>query len=166
MPSRDWRGVSYRALLPRVARKNTAFNRMIKQGRNDAIKKCEERLRRKKRREKQNLQKKMQESDVNIDNISSDSSYESNGMSINDSRSSEFSLFENEMPHVVGKISQHEDDDSSSYISSSSEDSITYDPGFLDDPEMVLARQVGDRGSGGVVSSLMHFVNPVDLKVS
>ena len=170
MPSRDWRGVSYRALLPRVERKNKAFNRLIEQGRRDAFRRREKRLKRLKRREKRNRQKKKHENEDNVDTGSSDASYESNTLSISDTNSNDIPLFENEMIDGIKITPQHEEDDLSQYSTSSSEESTTYYPGFLDDPEMTFGRHrhvmVGDRVTGCVVSSTIHFVSPVDLKVS
>lgn len=64
-----------------------------------------------------------------------------------------------------------EDDDSiSSSISSnsSSDESTTYVPGFLDDPEMVQGKHrhvmIGDSVTGCIVSSTILFVPPIDLK--
>lgn len=70
------------------------------------------------------------------------------------------------------------DDDSSSSpdtgneetasVSSSSEESGTYVPGFLDDPQMVQGRHrhvmVGDKVTGPIVSSTIQFVKPSVLK--
>jgi hypothetical protein len=51
---------------------------------------------------------------------------------------------------------------------SSSDESTTYVPGFLDDPEMVQGKHrhvmIGDSVTGCVVSSTILFVRPSDLK--
>lgn len=64
--------------------------------------------------------------------------------------------------------SSHSDDDSSIISSSSSEDSIVYEPGFLDDPNMKQGKHrhvmIGDRVTGPVIISTVHFVLPTDLK--
>lgn len=170
MPSRDWRGVSYGALLPRVERKNRAFNRLIEQGRNDAFRRREKRLKRLKRRGKRNRQKKRHEHEDNLDMGSSDESYESNTISVSDTPSIDIPLFEHEIIDGIKTTPQHKEDELSQYSTSSSEESTTYYPGFLDDPEMTFGRHrhvmVGDRVTGCVVSSTIHFVSPVDLKVS
>lgn len=102
IPERDWRGTSYRALLPRAEKKNKSFNLLLRQH---------------KPREKD-------------DETSSDS----------------------------------DSDDAST----SSDESDTYVPGFLDDQEMVQGRHrhvmIGDRVTGCVVSSTIQFVKPEELK--
>lgn len=98
IPERDWRGTSYRALLPRVERKNRAFNRLMTQPEDN---------------------------------------------------------------EEMGS-------DSGSDVSTSSDESVAYVPGFLDDPEMVQGRHrhvmLGDRVTGCIVSSTIQFVNPIELK--
>lgn len=100
MPERDWRGTSYRALLPRRERKNKSFELLLK-----------------KHKEKGD------------------------------------------------EAAEKESDDD---MSVSSDESETYLPGFLDDPEMVQGRHrhvmIGDRVTGCIVSSTIQFVKPADLK--
>ena len=98
IPERDWRGTSYRALLPRVEKKNKSFNLLLKQDKEDE----------------------------------------------------------------TGPESDSDD------VSTSSDESDAYVPGFLDDPEMVQGRHrhvmIGDRVTGCIVSSTIQFVKPEELK--
>jgi len=127
MPERDWRGISYRALLPRVHRKNNGFRRTMRL-RSHARK-------RERRRRGSGDRTNVYEHTVDI---SHDDTVDSDG------------------------------DTSMSMMSSSSEESDGYVPGFVDDPEMVQGRHrhvmVGDRVTGCVVSSTIQFVKPADLK--
>lgn len=95
IPERDWRGTSYRALLPRVEKKNKSFQLLL------------------------------------------------------------------------GK-QQSPSNDNDDDISTSSDESDAYVPGFLDDPEMVQGRHrhvmIGDRDTGSIVSSTIQFVKPEELK--
>jgi hypothetical protein len=108
LPFRDWRGVSYRSLLPRKGQHISAF----------------------------------------FDRFRSDG------------RDSNFVDFKRE--------GSDNDDDDSSMSSCSSDDSDVYQPGLLDDPEMVQGRHrhvmIGDRASGPMVSSTIQFVKPDLLK--
>ena len=65
-------------------------------------------------------------------------------------------------------MEDHAHDDGSDVSSSSSEESTTYEPGYLDDPEMKKGKHrtamVGDKVTGCVVSSIIHYVSPADLK--
>jgi len=58
--------------------------------------------------------------------------------------------------------------DEDGLCSSSDESEHEYQPGFLDDPAMVQGRHrhvmVGDKVTGPIVSSVIQFVDPVDLK--
>jgi hypothetical protein len=100
IPERDWRGTSYRALLPRVEKKHNSFRRILHR----------------------NTQDKQDETGS----------------------------------------------DSDSEISTSSDESDEYVPGFLDDPEMVQGRHrhvmIGDRVTGCIVSSTILYVDPEVLK--
>jgi hypothetical protein len=99
IPERDWRGTSYRALLPRVEKKNKSFNRFLHRERDQE------------------------------DETGSDSDIK---------------------------------------VSTSSDESDEYVPGFLDDPEMVKGRHrhvmIGDRVTGCIVSSTILYVDPEELK--
>jgi hypothetical protein len=101
IPERDWRGTSYRALLPRVEKKNKSFNLLFEQ-------------------------------------------------------------------HKQHKEDGESDGSESDDVSTSSDESDAYVPGFLDDPEMVQGRHrhvmIGDRVTGCFVSSTIQFVKPVELK--
>jgi hypothetical protein len=100
IPERDWRGTSYRALLPRVEQKNKSFHRLLHRNRQD----------------------KEDETGSDCD----------------------------------------------SEMSTSSDESDEYGPGFLDDPEMVQCRHrhvmIGDRVTGCIVSSTILYVDPEELK--
>lgn len=102
IPERDWRGTSYRALLPRVEKKNKSFNLLIVQHK------------------------------------------------------------QNEKEDETGSDSESDD------VSTSSDESDAYVPGFLDDPEMVQGRHrhvmIGDCVTGCFVSSTIQFVKPEELK--
>lgn len=173
MPRRDWRGVSYRALLPRVEKKNKAFNKIIKQGRAKSFERRKQRLKRHRIKERRRLIRKQKKEGKNINsshsNFSSDD--ESNTVSRSDTDSDDVPFFENDLSgnHSGSKQFRFEEDNISDEYSSSSEDSAAYYPGFLDDPEMTKGRHrhvmVGDRTTGCIVSSTIHFVSPVDLKV-
>eukprot|EP00551_Chaetoceros_affinis_P006605 CAMPEP_0203667182 /NCGR_PEP_ID=MMETSP0090-20130426/4061_1 /ASSEMBLY_ACC=CAM_ASM_001088 /TAXON_ID=426623 /ORGANISM="Chaetoceros affinis, Strain CCMP159" /LENGTH=981 /DNA_ID=CAMNT_0050531273 /DNA_START=18 /DNA_END=2963 /DNA_ORIENTATION=- len=183
MPSRDWRGVSYRALLPRVEKKNRAFNRIIEHGRKDAFARRKKRLIRKKMRERRNRKRKQKKEDRgggttssrgddnnnNEDHSHTNTSDESNTVS-SDLSSDDVPFFGSERTIIESDIESKRSDDSNTMgdLSSSSEESTAYYPGFLDDPEMVQGRHrhvmVGDKITGCVVSSTIHFVSPVDLK--
>lgn len=158
LPRRDWRGVSYRDLLPRKERKNKTFYRMMKK-----------RLERAKRRyqERQERQDHLYPQDDEHRGISSSNHDERNPNMHNKS----FDYFDNENDEGnVSNISEcsHSSDDDSSISSSSSEDSIVYEPGFLDDPNMKQGKHrhvmIGDRVTGPVMISSVHFVSPADLK--
>jgi hypothetical protein len=105
IPERDWRGTSYRALLPRVEKKNKSFNLLFKQ---------------------------------------------------------------HNQPHKEEGETDESDGSESDDVSTSSDESDAYVPGFLDDPEMVQGRHrhvmIGDRVTGCCVSSTIQFVKPAELK--
>lgn len=174
MPSRDWRGVSYRALLPRGERKNKEFNKIIKQGGKMAVERRKQRLKKmqkRKRRDQIRKQKLKDKYSSDVQTSSSDESNESNTMSQSDeSDGDDVPIFESDVSvENVSVSGRSEDEFISDDYSSSSEESTTYYPGFLDDPEMTKGRHrhvmVGDRVTGCVVSSTIHFVSPADLKV-
>ncbi len=175
MPSRDWRGVSYRALLPRGERKNKEFNKIIKQGRKMMVERRKQRLKKmqkRKRRDQIRKQKLKDKHNSDVQTGSSDESNESNTMSQSDESDGDEVpiIFESDVSVENASLSgRSEDEFISDDYSSSSEESTTYYPGFLDDPEMTKGRHrhvmVGDRVTGCVVSSTIHFVSPADLKV-
>ena len=179
MPERDWRGISYRELLPRKEPKNKAFNRMIEQGQKEAIQRRKMRRRRKRRKQREsNHDDKSGGSSSSEDSYGfydnediSDDSYESideKASTLTEKRSNAKNLLQfsgNEMGSNDKDRGAESDSDISS---SSSEDSRTYVPGFLDDVGMVQGRHrqvmVGDRVTGCIMSSTIHFVKPSELK--
>ena len=138
MPSRDWRGISYRALLPRGdSHHQKAFNRFLRGTTAHPESK-------KKRRKKKASN-------------GSDSEDEPEGEEDGDATH----------PRSDNDVnSDSEDEDDSSTSSSSSED--TYIPGILDDPGMTLGRHrnvmIGDVVTGCIVASTIQFVKPALLK--
>jgi hypothetical protein len=169
-PSRDWRGISYRALLPRIEKKNKSFNKMIRQGQRKALEKRKVRLNMIKRNNRRIHRRNMEKNEkpnsriLSADSLLSDRSDESNTFS----DCSDLSSGDESTGNNLASEMEHEgasDDDSSS-----SEESVPYYPGFLDDPEMTKGRHrhcmVGDCVTGCVVSSTIQFVSPSDLKVS
>lgn len=147
LPRRDWRGVSYRDLLPRKERKNKSFNRTMKK-----------RLQRAKRRYEERQERLYPQDDENV----GDEERNSNR------HNKIFDYFDNEEGNVSNISESSHSDDDSSISSSSSEDSIVYEPGFLDDPNMKQGKHrhvmIGDRVTGPVMISSVHFVSPADLK--
>lgn len=158
MPTRDWRGISYRALLPRKqhrAKKQEEFNRFVRKMEesdvddedyeasddDDAATSKWGSSRRNKKRKSRNKKK-----EVKIVN-SSNSSKQGNSQDQDDA----------------------DDDDETAHLSSSdSEDSHPYTPGVLDDPSMRLGRHrnvmIGDHIAGPLVASTIQFVEPTLLK--
>ena len=145
MPSRDWRGISYRALLPRKAaqaRNQKAFNRFL---RNSKVKAANKGSSPSKKRRSQHGKKG---DDDDSDDSDNENSNHNNDDDDDDDDSSSSS------------------DDSSTISNASSEDS--YIPGILDDPEMTLGRHrnvmIGDGVTGCIVASTIQFVKPALLK--
>lgn len=172
MPHRDWRGVSYRALLPRVERKNKAFNKLLEQGRKVAVERQKQRLKKmQKRKQKNQIKRHQMKEETNSDVHTTASDDESNLIiQVEELGDDDTSLFEGDDSYEnQSESSQSDDERISDEISSSSEESTTYYPGFLDDPEMTKGRHrhvmVGDRVTGCILSSTIHFVSPADLKV-
>jgi len=183
MPSRDWRGISYRYLLPRTEKKNKSFNRIINQGKKEAFDKRRRRLLRKKRAKRRERRRNRKLKEKKVENLNIGVSKESNtasggDISIDsmpsfdsedggDVSSDSVLLFDSDASNESYNIHASKNDEDS-LSSSSSEDSTSYYPGFLDDPQMVQGRHrhvmVGDKVTGCVVSSTIHFVKPSDLK--
>ena len=137
MPSRDWRGVSYRGLLPRIEKKNKTFNRIIEQGKREAFKRRRLRLKKIRKRERRN-RKRRQEKNArvgdNVDMSPSDDESDSNTVVSCD----DVPFFESDAfvgSDIIGS-DRVDEDIKIDYSSSSSEESTAYYPGFLDDPEM------------------------------
>ncbi len=182
IPTRDWRGVSYRELLARREPKNKVFNRMLKRRRKRAMRKYER-------------AQKMKDREKGTDLVDFDTFYEwpSSGsddeLKFINSRSPTHSLTFPDHRHRSNSYSSHrmgldESDDEVTYplksysqgsnrdndiiSSSSSDESTTYTPGFLDDPDMVQGKHrtmlMGDTATGCIASSIIHYVQPADLK--
>jgi len=159
MPERDWRGISYRALLPRVEKKNRAFNRLI------AISK---------RKIKPNASDKLSadsyssfKGDCKFKHFSHSTSQ--NTMYSETTAATKISDEANPVHSSTNDDdSTEEEDDNETISTSSSEESDSYVPGFLDDPEMLQGRHrhvmVGDKVTGCVVLSVIQFVQPAELK--
>lgn len=141
LPERDWRGISYRALLPQgrragaESRQNRAFNRLL--GRNAASPPAAEAKRPKKRGRKKGSTPRDR-----YDNTSSSSS--SSSSSGEDGAPSESSSDE------------------------SATGTMLYPTGFLDDPHMCHGKNrnvmMGDKVTGPIISSTIQFVKPSVLK--
>mmetsp|Transcript_26400 Transcript_26400/g.55147 ORF Transcript_26400/g.55147 Transcript_26400/m.55147 type:complete len:602 (-) Transcript_26400:1536-3341(-) len=121
LPERDWRGISYRALLPQEEKQNKAFNRLLGGNASPPEK-----------RYKKAKSTSPRDRDL-FDNTSS---------------------------------SEEDSDDATSV--SSDEESASYFPGFLDDPQMVQGKNrnvmLGDKVTGPIISSTIQFVKPSVLK--
>ena len=157
IPSRDWRGVSYRMLLPRRERKNKVFNRQLEKRR----RKCRERY-------ENRMQMKDQGDEYYADNDLSTSEDEgTNPRHIpslpGEDSEDEVSSFEQERNEDMGIDTKESD-----LSSSSSEESTAYEPGFLDDPAFKKGKHrtamVGDKVTGCIASSIIHYCTPADLK--
>lgn len=150
LPKRDWRGVSYRELLPRKERKNKTFNRMQK-------------LRIEKARNRYEEWKQLQHNDEEGKGEENEFSHYVHS-TLNKTYDNHFDDEAN-----LSNISDPPLSEADSDIStSSSDESTVYEPGFLDDPDMKQGKHrhvlVGDRVIGPVMISSVHFVSPVDLK--
>jgi len=161
-PSRDWRGVSYRMLLPRKERKNKTFNHLLAKRRRGAMEKYQQRTGR-----------GLKDGDgynggdpylsTSEDELQSSRQM----MKYADHSEDEISSFENDLLNRDQDRSLEEYSDVP-VSSSSSDESTTYEPGFIDDPNMVQGKHrtamVGDKVTGCVASSIIHYVRPADLK--
>jgi len=157
IPLRDWRGVSYRMLLPRRERKNKAFNRQLEKRQ----RKCREHY-------ANRMQMKDQGGDYYAHSDLSTSEDEvtnprhNPSLPVEDSED-EVSSFEQEPDEDMGI-----DTEESDLSSSSSDESTTYEPGFLDDPDIKKGKHrtamVGDKVTGCIASSIIHYCTPADLK--
>jgi len=152
MPTRDWRGISYRALLPRKAaqaRNQKAFNRFLRDSIHNRTKKIINSPARKQLR-------RFQSSGVTSTSMGDDDSDWDERRDPSNNGNSDKN----------NDISNSDTDDDSVSSSSSSEDE--YIPGILDDPEMTLGRHrnvmIGDCVTGCVVASTIQFVKPALLK--
>lgn len=159
LPSRDWRGVSYRALLPRRDKKNKAFNRQLEKRIESLTSRYMERM---------NLKENVDGYHGDYDHSSSDDeqSFPKLSMSGEESEDEVISVVKERVRDADEDVESINDDDTVS--SSSSDESSTYEPGFLDDPDIKKGKHrtamVGDKVTGCIVSSIIHYVRPADLK--
>jgi hypothetical protein len=163
LPSRDWRGVSYRALLPRREKKNKAFTRKLEKRKQVLIKRYLDRVHFK------DGGVDGYHGDYDLSSSEEEQSFPKLLMSGDESEDEVSSLQEERIRDTddddVESILNEEYDDISS---SSSDESSTYEPGFLDDPDIKKGKHrtamVGDKVTGCIVSSIIHYVRPADLK--
>lgn len=165
LPSRDWRGVSYRALLPRREKKNKAFNRKLEKRKQVLVKRYTERV---------NLKDRVDgyHGDYDLSSSEDEQSFPKLLMSGEDSEDEVSSLEKERIrdidddDDIIRIMNEEEEEDDIS--SSSSDESSTYEPGFLDDPDIKKGKHrtamVGDKVTGCIVSSIIHYVRPADLK--
>ncbi|KAG7365908.1 cyclin-like protein [Nitzschia inconspicua] len=148
LPSRDWRGISYRALLPikeHQHRINFRPTRLDDSGRGSSSK-----------LELSNHKKKELNPAILFDRFASKLT-EGSKMSSDDNLSGTPKIYNDDI-----------DDDTDEETVSSDEDDDPYVAGLLDDPNMKLGRHrnvmIGDRATGPIVSSTIQFVKPHLLK--
>ncbi|CAB9498317.1 Cyclin [Seminavis robusta] len=139
MPSRDWRGISFRALLPRKAqqtRSHKGFNRFLSGGITSA-------------------------DGTTGDNGKSPANKKRRQLLRDDSD------LPNVEENNISNDEDDEDSDSEDTLSSSSSED-SYIPGILDDPEIKYGRHrnvmIGDAVTGCIVASTIQFVKPTLLK--
>jgi hypothetical protein len=159
LPSRDWRGVSYRALLPRREKKSKSFNRQIEKRKQIVIRRFMERV---------NLKDQVDGYHGDYDLSSSEEEQSIPKLLISGEES------DDEVSSLDKERDRDNDDDVESLndeeeiSSSSSDESSTYEPGYLDDPNFKKGKHrtamVGDKVTGCIVSSIIHYVRPADLK--
>ena len=175
VPSRDWRGISYRALfLPKdITKKNKAFHCTLRYNQQQL--------------QQQENEKKKNEQDYSTTGVTTTTTTTTTTIVDDEEEKSNVSSYRNKHgdkeEESKAKEEQDDDDDDdgessissmstvSSVSSSSSEESIfSYKPGFLDDPDMVQGRHrhvmVGDKVTGCIVSSTIQFVKPAALKAN
>jgi len=166
LPSRDWRGVSYRALLPRREKKHKAFSRKLDKRKQILIRRYMEGMTLKDRVDGYH-------GDYDLSSSEEEQSFPKLLMSGEDSEDEVSSLEKDERVRGIDddgveSIGNEEEEDDDDISSSSSDESSTYEPGVLDDPDIKKGKHrtamVGDKVSGCVVSSIIHYVRPADLK--
>jgi len=192
METRDWRGVSYRQLLPRkIKQKNTAFNQMLERRQirsQRQFDKYQDYI------EEQKLEGCMEGNrHYEISSGAPDwfsSSDDESGLldgSGRNIRTNPIKKRRGTQPHLTTEDEESEDDvivslksmpegrdfdsaddDDIDSISSSSSEELTYKVGYLDDPEIRMGKHrtnyLGDSATGCIVSSIIHYVSPADLK--
>jgi Cyclin, N-terminal domain len=154
MPTRDWRGISYRSLLPRLDN-NSSSKKKTHHHRHDRHHHHHGRHRRPKNFNRFLRSSQNEDDDDPIVALGDDG--------VNASRHSKHSNRSDENDNDSSTAGS----DSSS-LSDDSDDDVVYAPGILDDPNMVLGRHrtvmIGDRVTGPMVSSTIQFVKPALLK--
>jgi hypothetical protein len=147
LPSRDWRGISYRALLPSKVHHHEKKNVGLTSSNHDD-----------ENGDKSNAASKKKEKNAALlfDRFASKS---------NDTIPSKHGV---EISHGDSMKTPKYYDDDTTDDETDSDDGDPYVPGLLDDPQMVLGRHrnvmIGDRGTGPIVSSTIQFVKPQLLK--
>lgn len=167
IPPRDWRGISYRMLLPRFERKNKAFNRKLEKRR----RRCRERYEKRRQMKSQgtfNIDRDLSTSeDENID--SRRNSRHNVALLVEGEEDSEDEISSSDKDSERDRKEDVENYKGNSDLSSSSSDeSATYEPGFLDDPDIKKGKHrtamVGDKVTGCIAASIIHYCTPADLK--
>jgi hypothetical protein len=153
MPSRDWRGISFRALLPIKIHKVPTANNL------DGIFGADDREETGSETEKRR--------DVNANNPRLLFDRFANKKTMSKEEDAEASINDGNLRDASTKDGEDEDID----MDSDDDEGIgddTYVAGLLDDPGMVQGRHrnvmIGDRGTGPIVSSTIQFVKPKLLK--
>lgn len=168
IPSRDWRGVSYRYLFPRRQKKNKVFNRHME----IAQRRCKENFEKMRQLMKDESNEKNEYFHFEFDMSSSDNDDEEKlarrSDNLGDDSDYEFSSVEKDPEEDQSSNMEDSDNYEDDLSSSSDDDSITYEPGFLDDPDMKKGKHRtqmrGDKITGCIASSIIHYVHPADLK--
>jgi Cyclin, N-terminal domain len=154
LPSRDWRGISYRALLPNKPhrhRNRFLLTRLDDSGRGNS-----------KQKDSSKQKKKEKNGAILFDRFASKGS-ESAQTTVHGNMAMDDDLLRT--PKIYDDDIEDDTDDETV---SSDEDDDPYVAGLLDDPDMKLGRHrnvmIGDRGAGPIVSSTIQFVKPHLLK--
>ena len=137
MPERDWRGISYRALLPRVHKKNRAFNRTLRKAR---------------MREKRG-QRKSSVGETSLFASAVEVSDESHAEDDVNDLVSDSDMENNDTVSVTSSSSEESDGYVPGFLD---------DPEIRQGRHRHV--MVGDRVTGCIVTSTIQFVKPVDLK--
>lgn len=159
MPTRDWRGISYRVLLPRSETKSSlAFNRFV---RDDVTSEDGGTDFRNVISSIGNSNNNRNGEGMRLEEEKHEEGYSSPaGWVDNDDEVLAYTHESNQNPINLNENDDDEDD--------TDDDSDVYVPGILDDPNMVLGRHrnvmVGDHITGPIISSTIQFVKPALLK--
>jgi hypothetical protein len=167
MPLRDWRGISFRSLLPEAnqqQRSDRDDHDVIDGNDRDVVDSTPVTPTRKNNNNSNNNRllfdrfapkKRMSKGDLTID--TTDDSRHHHDENSNNNHQDEDDDYDDD-----------DDDDDVDINSDDAEGEDTYRAGLLDDPEMVQGRHrnvmIGDRGTGPIVLSTIQFVKPKFLK--